>query len=132
MAGPLTSRTTTRASNLILRIIAVYAIAAPASAFTLTTSAQVIMILETGHGAPEQLNSPQGLVVVSHLVGNGGVMLIENRSWQRLTFSQAGVHITCRPNRSQDPAYFASSTLDPLTLESGEQAEARVECSDNY
>ena len=120
--------------NAIAQLVGSLALSLGAlSANAQTLRAQVIVSDDTNDGVPAQVTSPQGLVVVNHLVGNGGVLLIENRSWGRAQLSLATVQISCRPNRAGDPLYFThASVTPPVTLYSGESAEAHVECEDNY
>ena len=121
-----------RTLKALLGVIAFYAMATPAFAQIRSTIGHVIITDSTDDGVPEQLNTPQGLVVLAHLVGNGGSIMIENRSWQRLVFSQAEVDVGCSAIQAGVPGYRAHATLSFMVLESTQTGEARAECRENY
>jgi hypothetical protein len=121
-----------RILKTLLSSISLCAIATPLYAQSAMTYGHITLTDATGDGVPEQVNTPQGLVVIANLVSNGVTVQLENRSWQRLTFSQANLDILCVAIPPTTGMYFLGDTLGITALETTQSVQKRIECRPNY
>lgn len=119
-----------RILKALLGFVSLCAIATPL--YAQSTYGYIAVTDATSDGVAEQVNTPQGLVVIADLVNNGVSMQVENRSWQRVAFSEAALEVTCVAIPPTTGMYFVADLLGVAALETTQTALKRLECRPNY